>query len=64
MHHDLSIICAQCLEYFTMSADAMHQYAHLCKPSTAGNNDGDREEEDFKEDDNGNEDDEFMYNED
>ena len=63
MHYHLSIMCAQCLEYFTMSADAMQRHALLCRPSATGdNNDDDWEEEDFEDDDNGDKDDELIFN--
>ena len=44
-----------------MSADAIHQHAQLCKPSSAGDNDDEWEEENFEEDDSGDEGDEFVY---
>ena len=42
----------------------MHWHTHLCKPMTDGNHNDDREEEDYEDDENGNEDKEFMFNED
>ena len=40
----------------------MHQHTQLCKPTAAGDDDGDdREEEDYKDSDNYNEDNEFMF---
>ena len=54
-----------CLDYFTMSADAMLQHALLCKSMGAGN-DNDREESpsDYAEDDNSDDDFEFAFKED
>ena len=50
MHYHLGLICAHCLDYFTTSADAMHQHAQLCKPMAAGDDDDDdREEEDYED---------------
>ena len=63
-HYHLGLICAHCLEYFTTSADTMSCHAHICKSTTAGNDDDYREEEDYKDNDNGDEDDEFMFKED
>ena len=65
-HYHLGFICAHCEDYFTMSADAMHDHAPLIKPMAAGNNDNNREDSppDYENNDNGNEDDEFMFEED
>ena len=62
MHYHLGLICANCLDYFTTSTDAMYWHAQLCKPTAAS--DDDREEEDYEDNDNGNEDDEFLFEED
>ena len=43
MHYHLGLICAHCLNYFTISTDTMQQHAQLCK-STAASNDDNREE--------------------
>ena len=65
MHYNLGIMCAQCLEYFTISADSMQRHSQLCRPSAASdNNDDDWEEEDFEDDDNGDKDNELIFNED
>ena len=34
-HYHLGLICSCCMEYFTMSTDAMHQHSQLCKPALA-----------------------------
>ena len=64
-HYHLGLICAHCLDYFTMSTDAMLWHAQLCKSVVAGDDDN-REESppDYEEDDNGNGDFEFMFEED
>ena len=64
MHYHLGLICAHCLDYFTTSADAVHQHAQLCKPTAPGDDDDDREEEDYKDDDNSHECDKFMFRKD
>ena len=66
MHYHLGLVCACCLDYFTTSADAMHQHSQLCKPTAAGNDDDGREDspQDYEDDDNGDEDDEFVFEED
>ena len=64
MHYHLGLICAHCLYHFTNNVEAMHHYAHVCKPTSAGNDDNDREEEDYEDDDNGDEDDKFKFEED
>ena len=65
MHYHLGLICACCLDYFMMSADTMWQHTQLCKSVVAGNND-DREESptNYKEDDNGEDDFKFAFEED
>ena len=65
-HYHLGLICAHCLDYFTTSADAMHQHTQLCKSTAASNDDDNREESppDYEEDDNSNEDFEFVFEED
>ena len=57
-HYHLGLICACCLDYFTTSADTMHQHAQLCKSMAASDDDDDREESPtyYKEDDNSDED--------
>ena len=66
MHYHLDLICAHCLDSFTTSADAMQWHAQLCKPMAAGDDDDDREDSppDYKDNDNGNEDNEFVFKED
>ena len=69
MHYHLGLICAHCLDYFTINAEAMHCHAHVCKPTTVGasDNDDDREEEDYENNDNDegeNEDNEYEFGED
>ena len=55
MHYHLDLICAWCLDYFTINAEAIYHHAHVCKPTATGasNDDSDREEEDYKDDDSG-----------
>ena len=38
MHYHLGLICTCCLNYFTVSADAMHWHTQLCKSMAAGDN--------------------------
>ena len=40
-HYHLGLICGQCLEYFTTSADTMCHHSQLCKPAPAGIDDDD-----------------------
>ena len=65
MHYHLGLICTCCLNYFTMSADAMWWHAQLCKSTVASDNNI-REESppDYEEDDNGDDDFEFAFKED
>ena len=63
MQYHLGLNYACCLDHLTTNAKAMHCHAHVCKPSTTGNNDNDREE-DYEDDDNSDEDSEFKLEED
>ena len=53
MHYHLGLICAHCLNYFTMSVDSIQWHTQLCK-SLAASDDDNREESppDYEEDDN------------
>ena len=65
VHYHLELICSCCVEYFTMSMDAMYQHAQLCKPVAASINGNDDQEEEYENDDNGREyDDKFTFHED
>ena len=64
MHSHLGLVCACCLDYFTTSTAAMCQHTQLCKPMAAGYDDDDREEGDYEDNDNGNEDYKFVFEED
>ena len=64
MHYHLGLICIHCMDYFTTSTGTMHQHAQVCKPMTGSDIDDDREEGDYEDDDNGDEDDEFVFEED
>ena len=58
--HHLGLICGQCPEYFTTSADSLHFHSQLCMPVPAGNDDDDQEEESDISD-NGKDDDDFTF---
>ena len=58
-HYHLGLVCSQCTEYFTTSADTMCQHSQLCKPVPA-NDDDDWEEESYNGD-NGGDYDEFEF---
>ena len=64
VHYHLGLICAHCMDYFTTSANAMHQHTKVCKPTTGSDDDDYREEDDYGDDDNGDKDDKFMFKED
>ena len=63
IHYHLGLICVHCQDYFTSSAEAMHQHPHLHKTMTGSDDDEDSEERDYENNDNGNEDDKFMFEE-
>ena len=65
MHYHVGLVCTCCLNYFTMSADAMWQHTQLCKTVVAGDDD-DREEypPDYEEDKNCDGDFKFVFKED
>ena len=63
MHYHLGLICACCLNYFTMSTDDMWQHAQLCKSTAASNDDRKESPPDYEEDDNGNGDFKFAFEE-
>ena len=62
-HYHLGLICNHCIEYFTMSTDAMCWHSQLCKPAPA-NDDNDQEEESVNDDNGGEYDDKFALYED
>ena len=66
LHYHLALVYACCLDYFTTNAETICHHAHGCKPTTAGtgNDESDREEEDYEDDDygkSGDKDDEFEF---
>ena len=63
MHYHLGLVCTCCVNYFITSADAMCWHAHICRSTTGGDNDDNREEEDYKDNDNSDEDKEFIFEE-
>ena len=62
MHYHLGLVCALCMDFFSISADAMMQNTHVCK-SIAATKDNDWEEEEYNNDDDSNEDDEHLLEE-
>ena len=42
-HYHLGFICSCCVEYFTMSTDAMHWHSQLCRLVPANDNDWGKE---------------------
>ena len=62
-HYHLGLICSCCMEYFTMSANAMYWQSQLCKLAPV-NDDDDESKEESVDDDNGREYDEFALYED
>ena len=61
-HYHLGLICGQCLEYFTTSANAMYHHSQLCKPIVTSVNDNDNDwEEESNIDDNGEDDNDFVF---
>ena len=65
MHYHLGLICTHCLNCFMTTADSMHQHAQLCWSTVAGN-DEDREESPlhYEDDENGDGDYDFIFEED
>ena len=63
-HYHQGLICSHSMEYFTMTADAMHWHFQLCKPALAGINDDNNWEEESDNDDGGEYDDELAFYED
>ena len=65
MHYHLGLICACCLNYFMTTADAMCWHTQLCRSILAGdNNDIQESPLDYEEDENGNGDYDFIFEED
>ena len=62
MHYHLGLTCACCLSYFAINVEVICCHAHGCKPTTAGNCDDDNYEE-YEDNDNGNKDNEFKFEE-
>ena len=61
-HYHLGLVCSQCLEYFTTSANTMFHHLQLCKPAPASVNDNDDDQEEESDiDDNGEDDNDFMF---
>ena len=59
MHYHLGLVCALSMDFFSTSVDTMMQHAHMCK-STATTEGNDQKEEEYKNDYNGNKDDEYL----
>ena len=65
MYYHLGLICSQCMDYFTMSMDAMCWHAQLYKRAVSSIDDNDDWEEESEDDDNGGDyNDEFTFDED
>ena len=56
-------MCTHCVHYFMTSTDAVCQHAHICKSTTGSDGDDNREEEYYKDNDNSDEDDKFIFKE-
>ena len=64
-HYHLGPVCRSCVDYFTMTMDAMCQHTQLCKPVVASIDDDDDQEEEFEDNDNsGKYDDKFIFDDD
>ena len=61
MHYHLGLVCALCMEFFSTSADAMGQHTHGCK--YIATKDNDCKEEESKNSDDGDEDDDYLFEE-
>ena len=54
-HYHLGLISRHCVEYYTMSATAMHQHSQPCKPVPASIDDNNDQENESDNNDNGGE---------
>ena len=61
MHYHLGMVCALCMDFFWTSKDAMRLHMHVCK--SIATKDNDHEEEESKNDDNGDEDNDYLLEE-
>ena len=66
MHYHLGLVCTHCLDFFTVSSDAMQWCVLVCKSTAANDSNGNRKESpwDCKGDDDGDSDFEFGLDED
>ena len=58
-HYHLGLVCALCIDFFSTNTDAMRWHAHMCKSNTSAR-DNDQEEDGYKNDDDGDKDDEYL----